>query len=53
MGAVAAIGGGVEQPFPGALLGALIGAVLTMLVSWWLFRALRTSSVPLSRERET
>jgi hypothetical protein len=42
MAAVAAVSSGLEQPFPGALLGSLLGAVLTMLVSWWLFRALRT-----------
>jgi hypothetical protein len=42
--AVQAIGIGAQRPFPGALVGAIAGAALTMFVGWWLFRALRAVS---------
>jgi hypothetical protein len=32
---------GAAQPFAGALPGAILGAVLTALVGWWWFKALR------------
>ena len=39
--AIGTLGRGAQRPFPGALPGALAAAVLTALLAWWLFRALR------------
>jgi hypothetical protein len=41
MTAVGAVARGAERPFPGALIGALAGALLSLAVGWWWFRALR------------
>jgi hypothetical protein len=41
MAAVGAIRAGLAQPFPGALVGSLLGAALALLAGWWLFRAIR------------
>lgn len=43
-GAVDAIGGAIERPFPGAMAGSLAGAVLVLLAGWWLCQALRAAS---------
>ena len=39
--AVGALMRGAQRPFPGALPGGLVAAVLTAVLAWWLFRALR------------
>jgi hypothetical protein len=44
MGVIRMIGFGLERPFPGALAGSLGAAVVTALVAWWLFSALRRTS---------
>ena len=41
MMAIGALMRGAQRPFPGALPGAIAAAVLTALLAWWLFRALR------------
>lgn len=41
MAAVGMLMRGAAQPFAGALPGSILGAVLTLLVGWWWFRALR------------
>ena len=41
LAAVQAIGRAVHPQFPGALAGSLTGAILTILVGWWLFSTLR------------
>jgi hypothetical protein len=41
MAAFGAMRGGLAQPFPGALVGSLLGAALALLAGWWLFRAIR------------
>ena len=48
--AVEAIGNGAQRPFPGALAGSLAGAVLALLVGWWLFRALREATAEAAIE---
>ena len=45
MAAVAAAATGAGRVYPGALAGSLVGAVLAMLVGWWVFRALRRTHV--------
>jgi hypothetical protein len=35
---------GAQRAFPGALPGSIIAGVLTLLVAWWLFVALRKAS---------
>jgi Type II CAAX prenyl endopeptidase Rce1-like len=39
--AVGTIVRGAQQPFPGALPGAILGAIGIALLAWWMFRALR------------
>jgi hypothetical protein len=39
--AIGTVGQGTQRPFPGALLGSMIGALLVMLAGWWWFSALR------------
>jgi len=41
MAAVGMLMHGAAQPFAGALPGSILGAILTALVGWWWFRALR------------
>jgi hypothetical protein len=41
MMALGTLARGAERPFPGALPGSLIAALLTVVLAWWLFRALR------------
>jgi hypothetical protein len=41
MMATGALMRGAQRPFPGALPGAVAAAVLTALLAWWLYRALR------------
>jgi len=41
MMAIAALARGAQRPFPGALPGSIVAAVLIGLVAWWWFRALR------------
>lgn len=41
MAVAGVIGRGLLRPFPGALPGALAGAILLSLVAWWVFRTLR------------
>jgi hypothetical protein len=41
MAAVRAIATGAQRPFPGALSGAAIAAVMVLILSWWWFRVLR------------
>jgi hypothetical protein len=41
MAAARAISAGVQRPFPGALPGAIVAAVLVLAVAWWWFRLLR------------
>jgi hypothetical protein len=48
--AVEAIGKGARGPFPGALMGALAGAVLALLIGWWLFRVLRQATADAATE---
>jgi membrane protease YdiL (CAAX protease family) len=38
---VAALGRGVQRPFPGALAGSALAAMLLAIVAWFVFRALR------------
>jgi hypothetical protein len=44
MGVIRMVGFGLERPFPGALAGSLGAAVVTVVVAWWLFSALRRTS---------
>lgn len=39
--AIGAIARGAQRPFPGALPGAVIAALVALALGWWLFRALR------------
>ncbi len=39
--AIGAIARGAQRPFPGALPGAAIAALVALALGWWLFRALR------------
>jgi hypothetical protein len=41
MMAIGVLAGGAGRPFPGALAGSILAAVLLATVSWWWFRALR------------
>jgi hypothetical protein len=41
MAALGAIAQGLARPFPGALAGSIIAAVLVAAMAWWWFRALR------------
>ncbi len=41
MMAIGVLAGGAARPFPGALAGSILGAMLLGVVSWWWFRALR------------
>jgi hypothetical protein len=41
MGVASMLIRGAAQPFAGALTGSILGAILTALVGWWWFRALR------------
>ena len=43
MMAVGAVAAGVQRPFQGALAGSILAAATSAAVSWWWFRALRTS----------
>ena len=54
MAAVEALARGAQRPFPGALVGSVVAAVVTLLVGWWWSRALgqsrgRRSNRPLKR----
>jgi hypothetical protein len=46
MAAVEMLARGAQRPFPGALAGSLIAAVLTVLVGWWWSRLLGRSREP-------
>jgi hypothetical protein len=39
--AIGTIARGAQRPFPGALPGAAIAALVALALGWWLFRALR------------
>jgi hypothetical protein len=41
MMAIGVLAGGAGRPFPGALAGSILGAILLAALSWWWFRALR------------
>ncbi len=41
MSAVALLARGAARPFPGALVGSILGAALSLLVGYWWFRVLR------------
>ena len=41
MMAIGVLAGGAARPFPGALAGSILAAMLLGVVSWWWFRALR------------
>jgi hypothetical protein len=41
MTAIGAVVRGIGRPYPGALAGSLLGALLAMAVGWWWFRTLR------------
>jgi membrane protease YdiL (CAAX protease family) len=41
MAMVAALARGMERAFPGALIGSIVAAILSVALAWWWFRALR------------
>jgi len=41
MMAIGVLAGGAQRPFPGALAGSILAAIVLGVVSWWWFRALR------------
>jgi len=43
MTAVEALARGAQRPFPGALVGSVVAAVVTLVVGWWWSRALGRS----------
>ncbi len=47
--AIGAIARGAQRPFPGALPGAVIAALVALALGWWLFRALRHARSRLLR----
>jgi hypothetical protein len=45
MMAIGVLASGADRPFPGALAGSILGAILLAAVSWWWFRALRRARI--------
>ena len=44
LAAVGALARGIGRPFPGALSGSILAAVVTLAVAWWWFAAIRRAS---------
>jgi hypothetical protein len=42
---------GAGQPFPGAITGSVAGAILTLMVGLWWFRALRRARARIAGGR--
>ena len=52
--AIGAIARGAQRPFPGALPGSAIAALVALALGWWLFRALRhEAQATLTRSTRT
>jgi membrane protease YdiL (CAAX protease family) len=49
MMAVGTISRGAQRPFPGALPGSIVAALLIAVLAWWWFRALRRAMRTVSR----
>ena len=43
--ALGALMRGAQRTFPGALPGSIVAAVLTLLLAWWLFSAVRRAAL--------
>jgi hypothetical protein len=44
LGAMTALGvlvRGAQRPFPGALIGSIVAAIVVALAAWWVFKLLR------------